>query len=99
MCKSFPTSSYLTIRVVRIPQLEVALHASSSGLNTDAGHLGAEATRVQFEQAWHELNLAVERIQQVSGFQNFLGEPDFDDIIGVVQPGVALIYLIATSEV
>jgi hypothetical protein len=45
-------------------------------------------------ELWESLDAAVEQIRQVPGFEDFLGEPDLDDVYGV--PDTPLVYLVST---
>jgi CHAT domain-containing protein len=52
--------------------------------------------REQAHQARADLNAAIKRLRDLSGYEDFLAQPDFDDLAGAVQPNVPLVYLATT---
>ena len=48
------------------------------------------------QQAWSDLTAAIANIRRISGYEDFLAEPSYEDVVAALHPGLALVYLVAT---
>ena len=63
----------------------------------DRHSLTPEDLRTTALQLRQKLNETLDQIRQVPGYEEFLAQSDFNDIVSVVQPEVPLVYLTTTS--
>jgi CHAT domain-containing protein len=63
----------------------------------DRHSLTPEALRTEAIQLRETLTKIIKQIRQVPGYEEFLAQPNFDDICQALSPGIPLIYLVPTS--
>ena len=63
----------------------------------EPGQAREDVRREEAVRAYEELAAAIQRIRQVPGFERFLSEPAFGDVVPAVKPGQPLVYLITTE--
>ena len=80
----------------RLRQLE---RATREGHLADVDHSIALAIASPFEQVHQtrkEVEQAIANIRQIPGYEEFLVEPTYSDVIQAAQPGIPLVYIVTT---
>ena len=81
----------------QLRQLENGRNITSSRSSEEGMPPSLEALRKQASQARADLNDAIARIRRIPGREDFLQEPDWDDVARVVTKSSPLVYLNTTS--
>lgn len=84
--------------VTDLRQLETEERSVSTATGTDRSTVSSEELRQRATQIRQAFRTAIESIRQLPGYENFLVQPDFDDIIAALQPDQPLVYLTTTSN-
>jgi len=65
--------------------------------STDRHRLTPSALSTQALQLRHALTEIITQIRQVLGYEDFLAQPNYDDIRQSLRPGIPIVYLVPTS--
>ena len=76
------------------------LEATERRINTnrESRNYNEESFRQQATQARQSLKECLTEIRQISGYENFLALPTFDDVAETIQPDHTLVYLLSTPN-
>ncbi|HYO15594.1 MAG TPA: CHAT domain-containing tetratricopeptide repeat protein [Thermoanaerobaculia bacterium] len=89
------TATYV---VTHFRQVEAAERAQGRPSVPGEPELTRGDLRRQVEQARADFAAAAARIQRIAGYEDFLAQPDFDDVAEAVQPGLPIVYLEVSSS-
>lgn len=84
--------------VEALRQLESEERSANALTRTERLPLSSEELRQRAAQIRQAFRTAIESIRQLSSYENFLAQPDFNDIIVALQPDQPLVYLTTTTN-
>jgi CHAT domain-containing protein len=84
--------------VEALRQLESEERSANALTRTERLPLSSEELRQRAAQIRQAFRMAIESIRQLPGYENFLAQPDFNDIIAALQPDQPLVYLTTTTN-
>ncbi|XGV97804.1 MAG: CHAT domain-containing protein [Leptolyngbya sp. BL-A-14] len=84
--------------VEALRQLESEERLANAPTRTERLPLSSEELRQRADQIRQAFRTVIESIRQLSGYENFLAQPDFNDIVVALQPDQPLVYLTPTTN-
>src|SRR5207248_152168 len=72
----------------------IGLQSSDEG----GTRLSITTLREKVQEARTQLNVAIKSIRGIVGYEDFLAEPDFNDVVRALRSGIPLIYLVTTRS-
>jgi CHAT domain-containing protein/exonuclease VII small subunit len=84
--------------VEALRQLETEERSASAATQTDRLPRSSAELRQRATLIRQDFRTAIESIRQLPGYENFLAQPDFNDITAAIEPDRPLVYLATTSN-